>query len=79
MVTVGAISRSADAPVLRPTAKVAVFLLGLCALLNIYSTQPLLAELAAVFQVPVDRATWTITATTLGVAVAAPFAGSISD
>ncbi|KLO30292.1 MFS transporter [Mycobacterium haemophilum] len=79
MVTVGAISRSADAPALRPTAKIAVFLLGLCALLNIYSTQPLLAELAAVFQVPVDRATWTITATTLGVAVAAPFAGSISD
>jgi MFS transporter, YNFM family, putative membrane transport protein len=74
-----AVSRSADAAAFRPTAKIAVFLLGLCALLNIYSTQPLLPELAAAFQVPVDRATWTISATTLGVAVMAPFAGSISD
>jgi MFS transporter, YNFM family, putative membrane transport protein len=75
----GAVTRSADAAAFRPTAKIAVFLLGLCALLNIYSTQPLLPELAAAFQVPVDRATWTISATTLGVAVMAPFAGSISD
>jgi MFS transporter, YNFM family, putative membrane transport protein len=75
----GAISRSVDAATFGPTAKIAVFLLGLCALLNIYSTQPLLPELAAAFQVPVDRATWTISATTLGVAVVAPFAGSISD
>ncbi|MFL6121395.1 MFS transporter [Actinophytocola sp.] len=64
---------------LKPTEKTAVFLLGLCALLNIYSTQPLLTELAATFRVPVDRAAWTISATTLGVAVVAPFAGSASD
>lgn len=64
---------------LKPTAKIAVFLLGLCALLNIYSTQPLLPELAGKFRVPVDRATWTISATTLGVALVAPFAGSVSE
>lgn len=62
-----------------PTAKIAVFLLGLCALLNIYSTQPLLPELARDFHVPADQTTWTISATTLGVAVMAPFAGSVSD
>ncbi|MET8625167.1 MFS transporter [Kitasatospora sp. NPDC004669] len=60
-------------------AETAVFLLGLCALLNIYSTQPLLPDLARDLHVPVEQSTWTITATTLGVAVMAPFAGSVSD
>ncbi|MFJ4185412.1 MFS transporter [Kitasatospora sp. NPDC089509] len=64
---------------LSPRARTAVFLLGLCALLNIYSTQPLLPDLARDLHVPVERATWTITATTLGVALLAPFAGSVSD
>lgn len=73
------VRRPKGATALKPTAKIAVFLLGLCALLNIYSTQPLLSELAGTFRVPVDRATWTISATTLGVALVAPFAGSISD
>jgi YNFM family putative membrane transporter len=62
-----------------PTARAAIFLLGLCALLNIYSTQPLLPELARDLHVPVGQSTWTVTATTLGVAVMAPFAGSVSD
>lgn len=64
---------------MRFTAKVAVFLLGLCALLNIYSTQPLLPALARDLNVPLNLTTWTISATTLGVAVMAPFAGSVSD
>jgi predicted MFS family arabinose efflux permease len=79
VVDAGRVSGPTDATALRPTAKIALFLLGLCALLNIYSTQPLLPELAEVFRVPVDRAAWTISATTLGVAVVAPFAGSVSD
>ena len=62
-----------------PRTGIAVFSLGLCALLNIYSTQPLLPELARDLHVPVGLGTWTISATTLGVAVMAPFAGSVSD
>jgi len=57
----------------------AVFLTGSCAMLDIYSTQPLLAEMTAEFGVAATRGSWTITATTLAVALAAPFAGSISD
>jgi MFS transporter, YNFM family, putative membrane transport protein len=73
------VPRSPGAATMTPTAKAAVFLLGLCALLNIYSTQPLLTDLAHDLGVSVGHSTWTISATTLGVAVMAPFAGSISD
>lgn len=57
----------------------AVFLLGLSALLTTYATQPLLPALAADLGVPVTAAAWTVSATALGVAVAAPFAGAVSD
>ena len=57
----------------------AVFLLGLSALLTTYSTQPLLPDLAADLGVSATGATWTVSATALGVAVAAPFAGAVSD
>src|SRR3989442_1096464 len=74
------VTPGAATPVSLPIkAKIAVFLLGLCALLNIYSTQPLLTDLARTFHVPTDQTTWTISATTLGVAVIAPFAGAVSD
>ncbi len=58
---------------------VAVFLLGLSALLTIYPTQPLLPDLAADLGVSATGAAWTVSATALGVAVAAPFAGAVSD
>jgi YNFM family putative membrane transporter len=58
---------------------VAVFLLGLSALLTIYSTQPLLPPLAADLGISPTGAAWTVSATALGVAVAAPFAGAVSD
>jgi predicted MFS family arabinose efflux permease len=57
----------------------AVFLLGLSALLTTYATQPLLPALAADLGVSATGATWTVSATALGVAVAAPFAGAVSD
>jgi YNFM family putative membrane transporter len=57
----------------------AVFLLGLSALLTIYATQPLLPALAADLGVSATAAAWTVSATALGVAVAAPFAGAVSD
>lgn len=60
--------------VLTAPAKCAVFLLGVCALLNIYSTQPLLPVLSRDLHVPLGQSTWTISATTLGVAVMAPLA-----
>ena len=57
----------------------AVFLLGLSALLTTYSTQPLLPALAADLGGSATGAAWTVSATALGVAVAAPFAGAVSD
>ncbi|WP_209307806.1 MFS transporter [Geodermatophilus sp. DF01_2] len=60
-------------------ARAAVFLLGLAALLPIYSPQPLLPELARDLGVPATSTAWTVSATALGVAVAAPFAGAVSD
>ncbi|MGJ8515125.1 MFS transporter [Carnimonas bestiolae] len=57
----------------------AVFLLGICALLNLYSPQPILPALAHWGGVTVGSAGLTISATTLGVALTAPLAGSLSD
>ncbi len=57
----------------------AIFLLGMCALINLYSTQPILVQLANQLNVSVATATLTISATTFGVAILAPFAGAISD
>jgi YNFM family putative membrane transporter len=57
----------------------AVFLLGLSALLTVYATQPLLPALAADLGISATAAAWTVSATALGVAVAAPFAGAVSD
>jgi MFS transporter, YNFM family, putative membrane transport protein len=59
--------------------KVAIFGLGVCALINIYSTQPLLLDIAREFEIKKEQATWTIGATTLGIAIVAPLAGVVSD
>lgn len=59
--------------------RIAVFLLGMCAMLNLYVTQPILVAIRDWAQVPDTAAAWTISACTLGVAVTAPFAGAISD
>jgi MFS transporter, YNFM family, putative membrane transport protein len=61
------------------TTRVAIFLLGMCALLNLYSTQPVLAQIARWASVSQADAAWTVSATTLGVAVMAPVAGAVSD
>lgn len=63
----------------RPGPRVALFLLGTAALLNLYSTQPILTELAEWGGVSDGSAAWTISAATLGVAILAPVAGSVSD
>lgn len=58
---------------------IAVFLLGMCALLNLYVTQPVLGQIADWADISTTAAAWTISATTLGVAITAPIAGAISD
>lgn len=59
--------------------KTAVVLLGMSALLNLYSTQPVLVDIADWAHITSTDAAWTISTSTLGVAVTAPFAGFISD
>ena len=59
--------------------RVAMFLLGMCALISVYSTQPVLAQIARWAAVPEAEAAWTVSAATLGVAVMAPVAGAVSD
>ncbi|WP_242013122.1 MFS transporter [Acetobacter sicerae] len=62
---------------LRQTA--ALFALGSCALLNVYATQPILPDIARRFGLSLGASAWTISTSTLGVAVAAPLAGAVSD
>ena len=59
--------------------QVAVVAAGMCAFFNMYITQALLPELRHAFGAGVAAVSLTVTATTLGVAVAAPFAGSLAD
>jgi len=56
-----------------------LFLLGMCSLINLYSTQPVLSQLAEWSGRSPGQAAWTISATTFGVALCAPFAGALSD
>ncbi|MDK7146565.1 hypothetical protein [Corynebacterium pseudokroppenstedtii] len=46
--------------------KSAVVLLGMTALLNLYSTQPILGDIAAWAHIPTTDAAWTISTTTAG-------------
>lgn len=57
----------------------AVVLAGFCAFVPLYATQPLLPMLARLFHASAVRVSLTVTLATLGVALAAPLAGSISD
>jgi predicted MFS family arabinose efflux permease len=54
-------------------------LAGFCAFLSVYPTQPILPLLARVFHASALLVSLTVTATTLGIAVTAPFAGRFSD
>ena len=57
----------------------AVVLAGFCAFLSVYATQPILPLLARVFQASEIVVSLTVTATTFGIAITAPFAGRFSD
>jgi YNFM family putative membrane transporter len=57
----------------------AIVLAGFCAFVDLYATQPLLPLLARIFHASEVMVSLTVTAATLGVALAAPLAGTISD
>lgn len=61
------------------TRHVSLALCGIAAFLNIYTPQPLLSDLAKHFGLAPAATTACISATTLGIALAAPFAGGLSD
>jgi predicted MFS family arabinose efflux permease len=56
-----------------------VVLVGICAFLNLYATQPILPLLAQTFHVDKAGVSLTVLASTLGVAMAAPFMGRLAD
>ncbi|PWB32535.1 MFS transporter [Pseudomonas sp. SDI] len=56
-------------------ARAALFLCGCAAFLPLYATQGILAELARQFAVDIRQVSWSLTITTLAVAVTAPFVG----
>ena len=60
-------------------ARVAVIVAGMSAFFTMYVTQGLLPSLRGVFHAGVAELSLTITFTTLAVALAAPFSGSVSD
>lgn len=59
-------------------ARLAVFLCGCAAFLTLYATQSILQVLASHLQVSVKAAGWSITVTTLAVALTAPFVSRLT-
>jgi predicted MFS family arabinose efflux permease len=59
--------------------RLAIALSGLCSFINLYATQPLLPLLARDFDASPAAVSFTIGATTLGVALGAPFVGLVAD
>lgn len=58
---------------------VGVFVCGLVAFLTLYATQPLLPLLEDLFHASKSAVGWTVSASTLGVAVAAPLLGTFTE
>ncbi|ONH56523.1 Predicted arabinose efflux permease, MFS family [Pseudomonas cedrina] len=59
-------------------ARLALFLCGCAAFLNLYATQSILQTFATQFQVSARTAGWSITVTTLAVAITAPFVSRLT-
>lgn len=58
--------------------RAALFLAGCAAFINLYATQGLLNELAAAFHISARQASWSITVSTLAVAITAPFVSRLT-
>ncbi|MGB3123447.1 MAG: MFS transporter [Pseudomonas sp.] len=59
-------------------ARLALFLCGCAAFLNLYATQSILQTFAAQFAISAKAAGWSITVTTLAVAITAPFVSRLT-
>lgn len=59
-------------------ARLALFLCGCAAFLNLYATQSILQTFATQFQISAKDAGWSITVTTLAVAMTAPFVSRLT-
>jgi MFS transporter, YNFM family, putative membrane transport protein len=59
--------------------RIAVGLAGFCAFINLYMPQALLPSLAAEFRVGAGQISTIITASTLAIALTAPFTGAVAD
>jgi MFS transporter, YNFM family, putative membrane transport protein len=59
-------------------ARLALFLCGCAAFLNLYATMSILQTFAAQFHISAKAAGWTITVTTLAVAITAPFVSRLT-
>ncbi|MGE7812060.1 MFS transporter [Pseudomonas sivasensis] len=59
-------------------ARLALFLCGCAAFLNLYATQSILQTFAAQFHLSANAAGWSITVTTLAVAITAPFVSRVT-
>jgi YNFM family putative membrane transporter len=57
----------------------AVSAAGFCVFLSVYATQPLLPLLARLFHASEEKVSLTVTATTVAVAIAAPFIGLLAE
>jgi MFS transporter, YNFM family, putative membrane transport protein len=84
----GASSASATLPMAAPRPRhplhplagvVGVFVCGLMAFLTLYSTQPLLPLLETLFHASKSAVGWTVSASTLGVALSAPLLGTFTE
>jgi YNFM family putative membrane transporter len=68
-----------DQPIPSARAAAAVTLCGVCAFLELYCTQPLLPLLAHLFHASKTGVGMTVSAATLGVAIAAPVFGALTE
>jgi MFS transporter, YNFM family, putative membrane transport protein len=84
----GASSASAALPVASPrpphplhplSGVLGVFVCGLVAFLTLYATQPLLPLFETLFHASKSAVGWTVSASTLGVAIAAPLLGTLTE
>ena len=70
---------SAAARGLRDVRALSVLLLGFCVFLNVYATQAILPLLTGVFNATKFRVSLTLSATTIGIALAAPVFGLVGE
>ena len=70
---------SPTSPLIKPPTVFPVVLAGFTAFLDLYATQPLLPLLMRLFGASHFAVSFTVTASTLAVAVAAPVIGRVAD